>query len=220
MKKFFIVALSMLMTCGVVNAETSVNVLVRTENPQTELPKSAKKAVKKEAKELKKAGWIVAPGALPLEVQLERSAERQYAVNRDGSQKYIMGTGMSVGETYNAAKMQSTELAKLEVVSQLESQVTALVENSLANKQLSTDDAASITKTLNESKTVISNSLTRTLVVMECYRDTENKMKEVLVRVAYDSQIAANAAKQALRDALEKEGKELQKELDKLFENN
>ena len=81
--------------------------------------------------------------------------------------KYIMGDAMSVGENYDAAKMQAYELAKLNLAEQIQTEVTAIVDQSLANQQLPAEDAASVTKTLMESKSLISQSIGRTVTVME-----------------------------------------------------
>jgi hypothetical protein len=50
-----------------------------------------------------------------------------------------------VAETQTAAKLQATETAKLELAGQINTQVAALIENSIANQQLNTEEAASIT---------------------------------------------------------------------------
>lgn len=49
---------------------------------------------------------------------------------------------MSIGENYDAAKMQALELAKQNLAGQIQTEVTALVENTVANKQLSQEQAA------------------------------------------------------------------------------
>lgn len=45
---------------------------------KSELNEKASKAAKKEAKKLQKEGWQTAPGALPLEKQLDKSYAMQY----------------------------------------------------------------------------------------------------------------------------------------------
>jgi hypothetical protein len=72
---------------------------------KSELNQKASKDAKKEAKSLAKSGWVVAPGALPLEKQLDRSYLMQYQYESDGTPKYVMAEAMSVGGNYDAAKM-------------------------------------------------------------------------------------------------------------------
>ena len=50
---------------------------------------------------------------------------------------------------------------------------------------------------------------------MEVYRTLANKNKEVLVRIAYNSQMAKEATKKAVREDLEKKGEKLHEDLDK-----
>lgn len=92
-----------------------------------------------------------------------------------------------------------------------------LVENSVANNQLSAEQAASVTKTISAGKNLISQSIGRTILVVEAYRTLKNKNKEVLTRIAYNAQMAKAAAKKALRDELNDESEELHKQLDEIL---
>lgn len=184
---------------------------------KSELNDKASKAARKEAKRLKKEGWITAPGALPLDKQLDKSYLMQYEYDSDMYPKYIMGEAMSVGGNYDAAKMQALELAKQNLAGQIQTEVTALIENTVANKQLDEGDAASITQSILASKNLISQSIGRTIPVVEAYRTLPNKNKEVLVRIAYNSDMAKKVAKEAIKKDLEKRGDELHNKLDELL---
>lgn len=184
---------------------------------KSELNAKASKAARKEAKRLKKEGWITTPGALPLEKQLDNSYQMQYEYDSDMYPKYIMGEAMSVGGNYDAAKMQALELAKQNLAGQIQTEVTTLIENTVANKQMDEGDAASITQSVLTSKNLISQSLGRSIAVVETYRTLPNKNKEVLVRIAYNSDMAKKVAKEAIKKDLEKKGDELHNKLDKLL---
>lgn len=184
---------------------------------KSELNAKASKDARKEAKRLKKEGWTIAPGALPVEKQLDKSYMMQYEFDTDGFPKYIMGEAMSIGETYDAAKMQALELAKLSLAGQIQTEIAALVENSVDNKQLASEEAASVVKTIEAAKGLIAQKIGRTITVVEVYRTKSNKNKEVLVRLAYNSAMAKAAAKAALRDDLEKESDDLQKRLNEIL---
>ena len=184
---------------------------------KSELNAKASKAARKEAKRLKKEGWITTPGALPLEKQLDNSYQMQYEYDSDMYPKYIMGEAMSVGGNYDAAKMQALELAKQNLAGQIQTEVTTLIENTVANKQMDEGDAASITHSVLTSKNLISQSLGRSIAVVETYRTLPNKNKEVLVRIAYNSDMAKKVAKEAIKKDLEKKGDELHNKLDKLL---
>ena len=84
---------------------------------------------------------------------------------------------MSIGENYDVAKMQALELAKQNLAGQIQTEVTALIENTVANKQLSQEQAASVTQSVMASKNLISQSIGRTISVMEVYRTLSNKNK-------------------------------------------
>lgn len=77
-----------------------------------ELNQKVSKVAHKEAKRLKKEGWMTTPGSLPLDIQLDKSYQMQYEYDGDMYPKYIMGEAMSTGGNYDTAKMQALELAK------------------------------------------------------------------------------------------------------------
>jgi hypothetical protein len=184
---------------------------------KAELNEKAGKIARKEAKTYEKEGWMVTPGALPIEKQLDKSYLMQYEFDESYFPKYLMGEAMSIGENYDAAKMQALELAKQNLAGQIQTEVTALIENSVANNQMEAEQAASIVESVSASKNVISQSIGRVITVVEMYRTKKNKNKEVLVRIAYNSDMAKEAAKKAIRKDLEEKGNKLHEQLDKLL---
>ena len=217
------VAMSLIMAASVSLAETSTQKEIYKE--RQEIRKLAKKelkvrvdrSVKKEAKRLAKEGWSVKPGVLPMEKQLERAYLMQYEYDENLFPKYIMGEASSVGGNYDAAKTAAISLAITNLAGQIQTEVTALVENTVGNKQLSAEDAASITETVMSSKNLISQSIGRTIPVMECYRINSKKNNEVLVRLAYNAEMAKEAARKAVRQELEQKGENLHEQLDKVL---
>ena len=222
MKKMLMVAMAVIIACSFAFA-AETNDLKEIRKERTEILKMAKKdlnsrvdkIVKKEAKRLKKEGWDVKPGALPLEKQLERSYLMQYEYGEDLYPKYIMGEASSVGENYDAAKTAAMSLAITNLAGQIQTEVTALVENTVANNQMSSEEAASITETVMTSKNLISQSIGRVQTVVECYRINSKNNNEVLVRIAYNGEMAKQAAVKALRKQLEEKGGDLHDQLDK-----
>lgn len=184
---------------------------------RAELNDKASKAARKEAKKLKKEGWQTAPGALPMDKQLDKSYMMQYEQDDMGYPKYLMGEAMSIGQNYDGAKMQALELAKQNLAGQIQTEVTALVENTVANEQLEPEEAATVTKSVMASKNLISQSIGRVITVVEVYRTLPNKNKEVQVRIAYNSDMAKAVAKKAIKKDLESKGDELHGKLDKLL---
>lgn len=212
------VAVLMLSICGGVRAQITKEQLKERKElkklSKAELNEKASKAARKEAKKLAKEGWKTAPGALPLEKQLDKSYMMQQEFDEDMFPKYLMGEAMSIGENYDAAKMQALELAKQNLAGQIQTEVTALIENTVANNQLDAEEAKSVTKMVSAAKNLISQRIGRVVPVVEVYRTLQNKNKEVRVYIAYNSKMAKAAAKNAIRDELAKEGDDLMKKLD------
>lgn len=223
MKKMMIAAVVLLLAFGTTDCMAQSAKELAKERKElmkaskAELNEKASKAARKEAKSLKKDGWETAPGALPLEKQLDRSYMMQYEFDEDMFPKYLMGEAMSIGGNYDAAKMQALELAKQNLAGQIQTEVTALIENTVGNEQLNEEQAASVTKSVMASKNLISQSIGRTITVMEVYRTLKNKNKEVLVRIAYNSEMAKKAALKAVKEDLEKKGDDLHNQLDNLL---
>lgn len=221
MKKMFVCTFAILCLSANITAQTTKDVRKERQEmrkaSKSELNEKASKDARKEAKKLAKEGWVTVPGALPLEKQLDKSYMMQTEYDEDMYPKYLMGEAMSIGENYDAAKMQALELAKQNLAGLIQTEVTALVENSVANKQLGAEEAASLTQSIMGAKNLISQSIGRTIIVMECYRVKSNKNKEVLVRIAYNGAMAKAAAKRAVQDELKDKSEEIHKKLDKIL---
>ena len=142
---------------------------------------------------------------------------KQYETNDKDEQKFIMATGNSVAETQTAAKLQATETAKLELAGQINTQVAALIENSIANQQLNTEEAASITKTVAASKNLIAQEIGRIIPVVEMYKKIGTNV-EANVRIAYNMETAFDVAKKVIRKSLEEETKIAHEKLEKLMQ--
>lgn len=221
MKKLLVIALAMVIGGSCAYAQTQKELSKERKEiaklSKSELNARAGKAARKAAKRYTKEGWVVTPGKLSLEKQLDKTFNMQYEYDENAFPKFIMGEAMSIGENYDAAKIQALELAKQNLAGQIQTEVTALIENNVANKQLSQAQAASISETIMASKNMISQSLGRMIPTVECYRTTKNGNKEVLVQIAYSSQMALEAAKNAVREQLKQKGDKLQEQLDKIL---
>lgn len=224
MKKFTIFLMSLLVL-GAASAQNAddykafikerkaVQKLVKQERDE-KVSKEAKKMAKKFAKE----GWKVTVGTLPLEKQLEKSFTMQYELDMNNSMpKYIRGTGKAISTSYDAAKMQAMADAKTELAGNIQTEVAAIIEERLANQEMGNQDAVAISNAVQVSKQVIAQSIGRVITVVECYRELNNKNYEVLVHIFYNGEMAAQAAKKAAKEELEKKGDELSKELDNLL---
>lgn len=167
-----------------------------------QLKKRSTKTARQEAKQFKKEGWRTAPGTIPMEKQLDKSFAIQQQHNGNFESIYLMGQAISVARTYDAARMQAMELAKLELAGLLESTISTETENAITNKQLSEEEAVSIVEMVQKTKSQVIQRLGKVIMVMELYRDTDSG-KEVLVRIAYNTNKSKKEAIEAIRNQLD-----------------
>ena len=142
----------------------------------------------------------------------------QYEDDEDGYPLYLVSTGNSVAESQSAAKLQAIELAKLELAGVVQTSIVAIIENSVANNQLSREDAASVTKTVAASKNIIAQEIGRVITFFEIYREVGDANIECSLRIGYNSEMAYDTAKKAIKEQLEDRTEELHKKLDKILD--
>jgi hypothetical protein len=181
-----------------------------------DIKEKATKEARKEAKKYVKDGWYTSPGALPMDKQIEKAWMRQYEEDDKGNPKFLVASGNSVAGTQQAAKLQSTELAKLELAGMISTSVAALIENNVATQQLDNADAATIQETVAAAKSIIAQELTSVVQLFELYRKIDKNV-ESSVRIAYSSDMAKEAAKKVIKKELEEKTKLGQEKLDKLM---
>lgn len=179
--------------------------------------KTAAKSIKKELRELKKDGWKVAPGNIAMDLQLKESYTKALEKDDKGYDKFVAGEAMTVGETYDAALFQASNLAKLDLAGRIQTEVTELIDSKLANKQLSQKQATSLAESVAASKNLVSQKLGRVLTPVKMYRDLPNGNVEVRTVVYYSHDMAMDILKQSMREDLEQKADDLAKQLDKIL---
>ena len=218
----FVTAVALLVTLNTTAQTTLTKEQIKerkelAKQSKKELNEKASKTARKEEKKLIKEGWKTAPGALPINKQLDKSYMMQYQYDKDGFPQFIMAEAMSVGGNYDAAKMQALELAKQNLAGQIQTEITALIENTVSNEQLDQSDAVSVTRSVMASKNLISQSIGRVVPIVEIYRPVNGNNREVLVRLAYSQEMAKAAVKAAIKKDLEARGDALHEKLDKVL---
>lgn len=223
MKKILLFAISALVMCSMASAQTTKETIKERKmiarQSRAELSARASKEARTAAKTLKKEGWVVAPGQLPLEKQLDKAFGMKYEYEENGLPKYIIGEAKAVGGVYDAARMQAINNAKIELAGLISTEVTALTESTVGNTQITSEDATSINEAVQAGKSLIAQKLGRTFVVTECYRQLNKKNVEVSVTIAYNEQMAMDMAKAVIRKNLEEKGKDLHEQLDKMWDS-
>jgi hypothetical protein len=175
----------------------------------SELKIKASKTAKKQAKEYKKQGWEVAPGAIPMERQLDRSYLMEFDTDIDMVSKYAFGEAISTGQFYDAAKLQASELAKSDLVGKISSEITRLVETQVKTKQLPEDQAQSVAAATEKSKSLVIQRLGAITPVLELHRKLKNGNVEVMIRYAYNRERAVNNAMKDIDEGLKGQGIEV-----------
>lgn len=220
-KLLLVIALASFAIGGYAQSEKSAKELAKERKElrnlsRNELNEKASKAARKEAKRYIKEGWKVMPGHLPLEKQLDRSYRMQYEFNDNMMDKYLWGNASSIGENYDAAKMQALDLAKQNLIAKIQTDIFSFVKSNVYNKQLHSEEAASVVETVAASQAMLEQNLGALITVVEAYRVLSNKNREVLVIIAYNADEAREIAKNVIRKELEKKGDELHKKIDEL----
>ena len=190
-----------------------------TKAAERELRSRPMRKARKEARQLVREGYDVAPGALPISRQVENSWIRSIEMDAEtGYPKYITANGNAVGESITAAKLQANEIAKFELAGTIATNVAALIEGNIANAQLNTQEAASVTEIAGAIKNLVVQEIGRVLPLLEIYRPVGKNNVEVNIRIGYNSEIAIEAGKKVIRRELTEKTKILHEKLDKLLD--
>jgi hypothetical protein len=182
-----------------------------------EIQSKAIKQARKEAKRFKKQGYDVTPGSLPMEKQLEYTWIRLYQRDEKGQPLFLSADGNAVAQTRTAAEMQALEAAKLNLAGQLETFIRAIIEANIANAQLSTEEAASVTEFLTAAKNVIVTSISQVDPAFKIYRNLPNQHVEVNLKILVSRDQVMQEAKKRVREELRERLKGLQEKVDKLL---
>lgn len=172
-------------------------------------PKQEKEAIKeakKEAKKLTKEGWVVAAGELSIEKQLANSFMMRMEKDDEGQAKYAFGRAISSGDFYDAAKLQAMEAAKSDLIGNMTTDITRLVDMKLQNQQKSTKSATSLSQVSAKSKSIMSQQLSNILPVVEIYRTNADGMVEVQLMLSYELQVGVNKVMDSINEDIEDEG--------------
>jgi len=212
MKKFLL-ALSVMLAVVITMPANSQN----TKSIKKEVKKKAMRDARKEAKKLSKEGFKVAPGQLPMDKQIETTWIKRYESDENGNKKWFVADARSVGETHSAAKLQAYEVAKVNLAGQIGTEIAGLIETNIANAQLNSEEAASVTETVATFKSIVGSKIGRTSTFFEADR-TVGKNSEVYVTVGYSYDSAVEMAKEIIRKELKNKAKVQSEKLDKILD--
>lgn len=179
-----------------------------------ELYKKAGKIARKEEKKLIKQGWQTM--GLPIAKQLEQTWMKMYETEPNGYPRYIWAQEMVTANTYAAAQSQADNIAKLRIASQISSSIGALVDVALANQEISAQEAASITKVVENSKILVSQKLGRVFKTMEIFKIVDGNY-QMRTTICYDMKAAITIAKEIILEELKNDSEVNKAQLEKIM---
>ncbi len=183
-----------------------------------EARKAAKEKVdkdaRKEAKRLKKDGYLNLPGDLPLEKQLQRSFEMQYEFDDQGMAKFLVATGTASARSSAVASSNAMDNARVELAGLISSQVANLIKTNKANTQLTEQDFETIDKFLSSSQTFVNAELGMINPVVKAEKKNSSAFeRRVLIGYSFEQarKVAQQLVKKELQADLDANDEELQK---------
>lgn len=189
-----------------------------TANAQLVSERKVEKDAKKQAKVLVKEGWKVAPGHPSIEMQQLKAAKINNTMDDNFNSKYVEGSAQAVAPTYDAAKFQATELAKIDIAGKISSDLAGIAKTNLGNQQINPEQAENIVKTIGAYKNFVATKLTNIISCVDMYKiDPKNGQYTVSIGIYYNRDEAMRAGMKEIRDQMMKESEELAEELDDLL---
>lgn len=173
------------------------------------------KDCRKEAKVLKKEGWQVMTGNLPLEKQLQEARYAQLDTNVEtGEKMYFTASHQSLGGNYSAAKQIADSRAMAELAQQVNASVAKKVTEQISNLNLGENDIELVDEMVSANKSVVAASLQGTHPVLEIYREAGHGKYEVRVMVTINAEQALKSTKAGLISAIKEKSEKLAQDLD------
>lgn len=216
MKKMLLTLVTMLaMTVGV-SAQSAIELAKQ----QKELNKVNReilnqkpvKDARKEAKKLRKDGWKVPAGEMPIEKQISQSLlygqELMAGEHGTPTTRYIMRTGIATGGSYNVAHAMARANALNEVAGLLSTEIVGAWQLKQDNRQEGQTKALTNDQFNQRVKAIVEQTLTNVQPFMAIYRNVGDNF-EVQVRLAADKKEIAAQLKRKLQQEMEEEGDEL-----------
>lgn len=176
------------------------------------------KEARKQAKVFVKEGWKVAPGHPSIEAQQFKSIKINNTMDENYNSKFIMGTAQAVSNSYDAAKFQATELAKIDIAGKITSELAGIVKTNIGNSELEPGQAVSLVQTVGAYKSFVAAKLVNIISCIDMYKvDPKTGNTTVSIGIFYDKNEAIKAGIAETREQIRKESEELARELDVLL---
>lgn len=157
-------------------------------NAQRPLDKDQLKTAKKTAAKNEKDGWKVKPGCLPLIEQEKMAMSYQLDIAN-----WQIGSASSVGTVYDAALVSALAIAKANLASNIQTQLSSKYSVEVGNEQLGNNEANSKAEAAMKSQAItVNQTLANPDIIYEAYLTRPNGSIEVSVRIAIQKQKVDN----------------------------
>ena len=170
--------------------------------------------IKKEARKYEKQGYKTFPGGMPIAQQLNGSFSKQNEVDQDGYPRWIIASGSSVGETQAAAENAAVQIAIVNLAKLVESNIRSVIETDLANNQINSEEATSITKVVSVSVDKVAKKVGMVTPIFKVYRPIE-KNTEVQIMVGYNYELVKKQLMDEMRAELQQEAVDVREKNEK-----
>lgn len=177
-----------------------------------------KRDARNEAKRLEKEGFRTM--GIPIVRQLEQFYVKCDQVDENGMPVYMYASGIGVGNTFAAARLLATTDAKVRLAGNIQTKVMDEAKAIMADDQLSSEEAVSVTKALEKATLLVAEKLSRAITAQEYFKVLPNKNYEVRVTLMYSVKTIEDMLLKEARKALEEEMKNYKPEHEKFLEGS
>ena len=173
------------------------------------------RSIQNEVKKLTKQGFAVEPGAPAMEWQMRKSYEKEFLVDQQGNNLFIIGVGSAISGIQNVARRHAVSDAGIDASTLLESKIMGLIENDYNNKLYSRSEYQTLSRMKGVFSNLLANKLPTGSPICAFIRDN-GTYYDYQVRIAYSAEAITEDAKFVVGEILGKENDELRKKFERI----
>lgn len=191
---------------------TYAHAQIKNELNHRQINKKIAKQARQEAIQLKKRGYLAASDKNSIEKQLQNSLRMQSEL-LNNNPKYMIAFASYIAANPTAANLHSMYSARLDLVEQIERQLTQRIEMKVANEEINPVDAEIMTSIIGRCKNLISVKLGNIIPAVDLYRQLPAGTIESRIILGYEANEAIKVALSVIRSDLNKRGNEVAEKL-------
>ncbi len=214
MRKLILLTIVALMACATGFAQSSVELAKQQKELNSInmrlLQIKPSKAAKKQAKKLRKEGWMVTGSDKPIELQItsDQLLAEELMADENGkpTKRYIQHSASAVQGTQKAAYADARAACQIEIAAMIETKIAGALLQRVDGIQSSSIDSTTVDKFQQRAKGVFDTVITNVIPGLNIYRQLSNNNYEVQVTLSFDKKQIAIQLKKELLKQLEMEG--------------